>query len=432
MSILFNNSQTNDATDNDLINEIIDFSNNIQSSSINEKKRSKRTSQDKKNKQEISYDNFFKSNITLESYKIPELKTAAKKFKLFISGTKKSLIARLKDYFNQSKYCIRIQRIFRGYIVKENIKLRGIALYDRKKCTNDTDFVTMENIDEIPFEYFYSYTDESNFTYGFNIVSLIQLIQNKTKIENPYNRRKISKEIIDDIIKIYKINFILFPSFKNENDEYITNRTYRSLNVLRNIGLPVVLPVLQSTNENSTVENQQQPIQSIVSMNYNPQLNHYLMDESHLLRYRMIQETRRRSVNQRINELFMVIDQLGNYTQSSWFSNLDIRALFRLYRCINDIWNYRADLPDTVKNLICPFHGPFDNIFTRNITQVEYTNLTYDEIRMICLIIMENMVYSGVDEEYRKIGCFHALSALTIVSYPARAALPWLYESVMY
>jgi hypothetical protein len=45
---------------------------------------------------------------------------------------------------------------------------------------------------------------------------------------------------------------------------------------------------------------------------------------------------------------------------------------------------------------------------------------------------MENMVYSGVDEEYRKIGCFHALSALTIVSYPARAALPWLYESVMY
>ena len=45
---------------------------------------------------------------------------------------------------------------------------------------------------------------------------------------------------------------------------------------------------------------------------------------------------------------------------------------------------------------------------------------------------MENLIYSGFDDEDRKIFAFHLLSALTMVSYPARNALPWLYESIVY
>ena len=45
-------------------------------------------------------------------------------------------------------------------------------------------------------------------------------------------------------------------------------------------------------------------------------------------------------------------------------------------------------------------------------------------------MILENMVYSGINIEYRKIGTLHALSALTLVSVPARESMPWLYESV--
>jgi hypothetical protein len=40
------------------------------------------------------------------------------------------------------------------------------------------------------------------------------------------------------------------------------------------------------------------------------------------------------------------------------------------------------------------------------------------------------MVYCGIDDEYRKIGTLHALTALTIVSNGARNSLPWLYESL--
>ena len=40
------------------------------------------------------------------------------------------------------------------------------------------------------------------------------------------------------------------------------------------------------------------------------------------------------------------------------------------------------------------------------------------------------MIYAAIDEEYAKIGALHCLTALTIVSQPARNALPWLWESV--
>jgi hypothetical protein len=42
------------------------------------------------------------------------------------------------------------------------------------------------------------------------------------------------------------------------------------------------------------------------------------------------------------------------------------------------------------------------------------------------------MVFLGINEDSRKLGTFHALSALTIVSAGARQAMPWLYDSVAY
>ena len=80
-----------------------------------------------------------------------------------------------------------------------------------------------------------------------------------------------------------------------------------------------------------------------------------------------------------------------------------------------------------IKLRICPYHGPFDGIFTR---PVHYNELSLDEIKLACLIALENLVYSGIDDDSRKIGAFHALSGLTLVSTPARMSMPWLYDSV--
>ena len=369
---------------------------------------------------EINYENYAKSGLILKKYKIPKLKEAAKKYRLRISGSKTVLIDRLCEYFKKSMLCIKIQRLFRGSIVRMSLLLRGIALLDRKLCTNDTDFVTMEPLNEIPNEQFYSYTDERDFTYGFNISSLIQMFKKKGKIENPYNREKIQKKIVDDIITIYKISFIIYQSFKDENEDIITSNTYRryySINRLQQ----------ESNNRDSEQENDYTTTPIVT--NYNPRLVRYNLTENEILIYRQIQDLRTRTIPQRINELFVKMDHLGNYTQSSWFLNLEIRGYYRLYRCLYDIWNYRAEISIITKNGICPFHGPFDGVFTRPI---QYNTLTLEEIRLACLIVMENLVYSGIDEDHRKLGCFHALSGLTIVSIGARNAMHWLYESVMY
>jgi hypothetical protein len=73
--------------------------------------------------------------------------------------------------------------------------------------------------------------------------------------------------------------------------------------------------------------------------------------------------------------------------------------------------------------------GPFDGIFPRVIY---HDDLTLDQIRIGCLTVFENMVFLGINDDSRRLGAFHSLSALTIVSPGARQAMPWLYDSVAY
>jgi hypothetical protein len=167
-----------------------------------------------------------------------------------------------------------------------------------------------------------------------------------------------------------------------------------------------------------------------ISNNYfNPRVNHASMTPEVRNNYNKIIEIRKKPTSIRIQELFIEIDHLGNYTQSSWFTNLEKRDLLRLYRVLYDIWNFRAQLSIDIKLKICPLFDPFSSIFIQPIYQ---NNITEEQIKFVCLTIIENMVYSGVDEEFRKLGTLHALSALTIVSTPARMSMPWLYESISF
>ena len=46
------------------------------------------------------------------------------------------------------------------------------------------------------------------------------------------------------------------------------------------------------------------------------------------------------------------------------------------------------------------------------------------------LNIMEKLSYNAHDNENKNMGVLYILSALTLVSEPARDAMPWLYASV--
>lgn len=100
----------------------------------------------------------------------------------------------------------------------------------------------------------------------------------------------------------------------------------------------------------------------------------------------------------------------------------------RYYRYLYDIWNYRGNLSHETKRRICSLYDPFLN---NNMNSLSISSPT-DDYKKCCLKVMEVMVYTGVDVEYQKIGTLHVLSALTIVSHPARQNMIWLYESLAY
>ena len=141
-----------------------------------------------------------------------------------------------------------------------------------------------------------------------------------------------------------------------------------------------------------------------------------------------IRITRSKTIQERARQLFTEIDNLGNYSNLVWFTVLDRRGYLRYFRILRDVWTYRARIPTDIKFKICPLWDPFFIL-----TEVSNINdLTLEQLQCLCLSVMEDMVYTGVDTEFKTLGSLHVLSVLTIVNNGARQALPWLYDSLIY
>jgi hypothetical protein len=153
-------------------------------------------------------------------------------------------------------------------------------------------------------------------------------------------------------------------------------------------------------------------------------------NENHVrqIRQRII-EIRSKPIDTRVSELFMEIDQLGNYTNVEWFMNLSIQEILLFYNQLHDLWRFRGRLSFQFKNRICPLGDPFVASplpQPRNIL----LNSQIERLHGYCLNIMESLVFTASDVEDRRLGTLYVLIALTYVSIPARTALPWLYESM--
>lgn len=304
--------------------------------------------------------------INTISYKVCQLKEMCKHYKLKQSGNKNELINRLYYYLRYSLYAINIQRLVRGYLLREYIASTGPAMKNRALCVNDTDFATMEPLKEIAYNQFYSFQINDS-VYGCDIYSLNQLI-NKVKpdvcnrgdneIKNPYNREIIPPKIIAHF-----------------------NRYLRLAKLLK-------IP-FQIVFEEEDIDP-------------------------------------KKKMEMRIIELFQYINELGNYADSTWFSNLPRHMLVLFIREVYDIWNYRAQLSVETMRDIVPNHGnPFMGM-SLHLAQSQGD----DFLKNTALRIIELLVKSGHTTENRSLGAYYVLAALTLVSQNARNALPWLYQSV--
>ena len=359
----------------------------------------------------INFNDFNKSYFNIKNFKLPTLKSACKKHNLKVTGNKNILFERLSDLFFKTNSCIKIQSLIRMHLSKIFTNYRGPALKNRELCNNNTDFVTLEPLNEIPFEQFFSYKDDSDFIYGFNLISLMQNMKKSKNFQNPYNRLLFNKKIKSNLIKLNNCSYILSNDYRKNGAFFVYNQKLKRTNVIRRPQIPIIQNI-------SNVDN------------YNPFFDRRFvnMTEEMESQLELMHEIRNLDVSQRIDRLFVEFDNLGNYTNDIWFRSLSHLQLVRLYRALNDIWLIRGQISYQLKRQICPFYDPFDGIFPRRTYQ---ENITFEQIQKGCLIVMENMTYSGINIDSRKIGVLHILTALTMVSINARQTMPWLYESII-
>lgn len=355
----------------------------------------------------LTFRDYYEYQVDLKKYKMPQLKSLIREHKLRLTGNKIDLIERLKSHFHNEYYAVKIQRMFRGHIARCIIRLRGPALKDRSICVNETDFCTLDPLDEIPMCDFYSYRDKNNQVYGFDIHSLYNMFKTGKSI-NPYNRDVLDDQTKENIFQLVELIPIFYakPTFN-----------------------PAPLPKKASRR----VDVQVPPPQSVYQVNN--ELTNVFISNTHSIfpnydsvaRLNQLREIQAKPVDVRIRELFIEMDHLGSYTNSSWFQ-LQRRDYFRLFQVLYDVWYYRGQMAYDTRYRISPLADPF----VGSISTTVHFNMNEDEIKEECLKVMEYMIYTGVDQDHRILGKFHVLSALTIVSPDARDAMPWLYDSLVY
>jgi hypothetical protein len=146
----------------------------------------------------------------LANIKMDELKVIARRNNLKLSGKKAELRERVYNHLLSWSSVRKIQSVFRGHLQRLLNGLRGPAFINRSLCTNDSDFVTLDELKYIAPNQFFSYKDADGFIYGFDIVSLRRMMSKREKeLLNPYTRRAITSDCISNIDSIYRLNKVL-------------------------------------------------------------------------------------------------------------------------------------------------------------------------------------------------------------------------------
>jgi hypothetical protein len=145
--------------------------------------------------------------ILNKNFNVAQLKRMCRFYKQKVSGNKKELITRMYNFLKYSFFAISLQKVVRGWQRRRYFKLSGIK--NIQQSTNDTDFLTLESINEIPYYQFFSYKDKDGFVYTFNIKSLYNLLlKTEGDLKNPYNRNEFPKNIIQNMRKFIKLSNI--------------------------------------------------------------------------------------------------------------------------------------------------------------------------------------------------------------------------------
>lgn len=248
-------------------------------------------------------------------------------------------------YFDEiCKYIININNYDENKLIKIQSLFRKNKVLQqlRKNCNNTEDFYTYDPLNEIEDKYFYSYKDSKGFKWGFDIRSLLKLMQ--MNYPNPYTTEK-------------------FPD-----------------NILKEVKMKI-----------KTLKN-----------------NNLLVDIEEI-----VLRDRKSSIKQKLVDLFSDIELNGYSCQINWFFDMSGRRLKELYKQLEDLWNYRAQLSQDSKRNICP---PDGRIFTTPVSEVMNYNCKEDLQELIIHDVSK--FKNAVNLSDKKLGYMYFIIGLSMVSPP--------------
>ena len=237
-------------------------------------------------------------------------------------------------------------------IIKLQAFFRMHLIHNRYKCVNPEDFLTFEELPDIPAPHFFCYKNpETDKYYGFNVQSFHQLVVKSKEPQNPYTRNNIPAQEIDRINKIVA---------------FMKTRKY---------------------------------------------------DQAE----EMLELSEEQQYNAKVIDTFSKIDALGNYTDTAWFTNLNMDKLKDLYTKAEDIWAYRLQMPLLTKQRIVS-DGIVFTVHPSIVKSFEPTEKR--KLQHMLLTEFDRLVSEGQTEDDKKIGAMIILTAFTEVVPSAAQAMP--------
>ncbi len=327
----------------------------------------------------------------LTKCKVVELKALAKELGIKSNYNKGELIKLIQHHVRIVPCVIKVQSLIRRKLVYIWQKLKG----NYQKCVNDTDFYTLEPLDEIPYLYYMQYVTEQPVKYGFNIMSLCSLAVKNKSFENPYTRENMKHTIGNGMGRIIRLTNILLPGNQLMEDIKTLYNGKDSSNVIHSLVAPT-----------------QQQHQVVQRRSRDPAANAF---------NELIMRLRSYPLERRVSEFFMAIDNLGNYTQKEWLTRLTPTQMYYALIKINNIW---IRIPVEARVRICPYIQPFH----RTVLTINTNDMQYHDVLECIVKIGEIMVHSAVQKDDRVLGAMYFLMGLTVASMDARMSIPWLHE----
>ena len=307
---------------------------------------------------------FLKKNIVLVKYILQYYN-----YNFTINLKNKDVIIFFKNYISDiSKYkyelkrIIKIQSIIRQKLVYNINELKGPGLV--LQCVNDSDFYTFEKKNKINYNYFFSFKDEKNSIYFFDIRSFKLLLDNQksNSIINPYNRLEISLDII------HKYN------------ELIKNLKTKNISIDFE---PEILSNEQSFNQIII-----KIFQKIDTFGYNTSIEWF----THLSIFQL-------------RKLWIQLEDIWNFR-----SNLSLNEK-------NNIVQQIKSQPFSKFKLLNTKYF-YDN--NKLINKKKLQEAILDDFNIF--------LSSGINESSSNIGCLYVLTALGSVSNKCIEAMPWLQQ----